>query len=70
MNEEHPDYCWIHHVVEKPGTIRCGECFHWFADEATLLRDYNQMSWDLNTWAVEESDPNEVTFCPHCAHDF
>jgi len=64
---EHPDYCWIHHVVEKPGYFRCGECFHWFPDEGTLLDDYNAGS---PSEEGKKTDPNEVFFCPHCAHDF
>jgi hypothetical protein len=62
--EADPNFCWIHHVIEKPGTIRCGECFHWFADDAELIADHNAQPF-LKAASVEE-----IYSCPHCSHDF
>lgn len=69
----HPDYCWIHLVVERQGRIRCGECLHWFADEQALVADYNAGLADISQRYGEPYVPrtiNEIHFCPHCAHDF
>lgn len=68
VDQGHPDYCWIHHVVEPQGKIRCGECFHWFADEQALIDDYNA-DQDIEGY-VPRTSIDEIVFCPHCAHDF
>lgn len=68
VDEAHPDFCWIHHVVEKPGYFRCGECFHWFADEQTLIEDDAKAWKDLGVDMVMEAE--DIFMCPHCSHDF
>lgn len=67
-DEEHDDYCWAHHTIEQPGYLRCGECLHWFANEATLEADFNAMCDQLDMIRIVTAD--EIFFCPHCAHDF
>lgn len=70
MPEGHPNYCWIHRVVERQGKIRCGECFHWFADEQALVSDYNDCMLRCDLPQVEALKADEIFFCPHCSHDF
>lgn len=66
--EEDPHYCWSHHVVEKPSYLRCGECLHWFPDEATLVSDFNDSMAKVGDYPPTTAD--KIFFCPHCAHDF
>ena len=69
VEERNPNYCWAHHVVEEPGYLRCGECFHWFPSKERLEYDYNFKAAMDNVFCTPRT-AEEIFFCPHCAHDF
>jgi hypothetical protein len=62
-------YCWIHETHETPGYLRCGECGHWYATPEELVEDFGRKMVEVDI-LDPPTDPAEVTFCAHCAHDF
>jgi hypothetical protein len=62
-NWDDPNFCAYHMAVEEPGTIRCGECWHQWPDEAAVERDVLELWGDTMTW-------DQIFSCPWCSHDF
>lgn len=69
------DHCYSHDEDEPMRTgdyILCGECFHVFRTGEELVAAY------LDNWPLKEIpkpdaatvNPDKITFCPHCLHDF
>lgn len=67
------------HAVDEPaeGAYRvCLECGHVFPAAADLLADHAALVEGLNVGAeagellTAKTDPERITVCPHCAHDF
>jgi hypothetical protein len=68
MSEDDADFCWIHLVVETPGEIRCGECFHWYANDEAMLEEFNAEMAKMGLQPARNVD--DIWFCAHCSHDF
>jgi hypothetical protein len=69
-------HCYIHHVDEPDSEYMCLECFHAWPTGQDLLNDHNELTRTLNAAyghmvvVPEETVPENVQSCPHCAHDF
>jgi hypothetical protein len=64
-----PTYCWIHQCHEKPGYLRCGECWHWYATPEELVSDFADKMAEVDIFNPP-TEADDVTFCAHCSHDF
>lgn len=76
-------HCYAHDVDEPAqGEFYCGECHHTFVTGEDLVRDHNAVVDQINALGPRsfgllethlplshETDPLEITVCPHCSHD-
>lgn len=81
MHDHSFAWCAIHRQAELgPAYVICFECGHAFRTPEALVADHNALVARLNAADVDPpggpyeliaavSDPEEVTFCPHCSHD-
>lgn len=75
-------HCFIHKAREKRGIFQCDECFHQFAGEAELIRDFNMASDLADATLIEHglikedermpaaTKVDQVLYCPWCSKDF